>query len=99
VPLVDAIATVDDAAETATIFAVNRSQDETMELAGDLRALDGYRVVEHLVLAHDDPRARNTVESPDTVVPHDRGDAALAGGALQASLPALSWNAIRLARA
>jgi alpha-N-arabinofuranosidase len=99
VPLVDAIATVDDAAETATIFAVNRSQDETMELAGDLRAFDGYRVVEHLVLAHDDPRARNTVESPDTVVPHDRGDAALAGGALQATLPALSWNAIRLARA
>jgi alpha-N-arabinofuranosidase len=99
VPLVDAIATIDDAGETATIFAVNRDRAEPAALEGDLRALGGYRVVEHLVLAHDDPKARNTADAPDTVVPHARGDATLAGGALTATLPALSWNAIRLARA
>jgi alpha-N-arabinofuranosidase len=98
VPLVDAIATIDDAAETATIFAVNRDQQGPVGLAGDLRALDGYRVVEHLVLESADPKARNTAEAPDTVTPHDRGDAALDGGALTATLPALSWNVIRLAR-
>ncbi len=99
VPLVDAIATIDDERETATIFAVNRSQEGPLALTGDLRALDGYRVVEHLVLAHDDPKARNTADAPDTVTPHARGGATVVGGALSALLPKLSWNVIRLAPA
>jgi alpha-N-arabinofuranosidase len=98
VPLVDAIATIDDERETVTIFAVNRDQEEPITLTGDLRALDGYRVVEHLVLNHDDPKARNTVDTPNTVIPHDRGDAMLGGGNLSATLPKLSWNVIRLGR-
>jgi len=98
VPLLEAIATRDDEAETVSIFAVNRSQDGVLPIEGDLRALEGYRVVEHLVLEHADPKARNTVDAPDTVVPHAGGDARLDGGTLHASLPRLSWNVIRLAR-
>lgn len=98
VPLVDAIATIDDATETATIFAVNRSQEGPVALSGDLRELEGYRVAEHLVLEHPDPKARNTIDAPDTVSPHDRGDATLDTGTLDATLPKLSWNVIRLTR-
>jgi alpha-L-arabinofuranosidase len=98
VPLVDAIATVDDATETVTIFAVNRDQEDAVSLEGDLRALAGYRAVEHLVLEHDDPKARNTAGAPESVAPHGRGDAVLDGGTLTATLPKLSWNVIRLAR-
>jgi len=99
VPLLEAVATTDDERETAAIFAVNRAQDAALTLEGDLRCLDGYRVAEHLVLEHEDPKATNTAATPGTVVPHGKDDALLDRGRLTATLPRLSWNVIRLARA
>jgi len=99
VPMLDAAATLNEASEEVTIFAVNRSQHGPLPLEGDLRGVSGYGVVEHLVMEHDDPRAVNTAETPGTVVPHNRGDASLADGRLTATLPKLSWNVIRLSRA
>lgn len=99
VPMIETTATLGEDENELTVFAVNRSQEEALPLEGDLRSLGDLRVVEHLVLEHDDPKARNTLERPDHVVPHNRGDAALQGGALTATLPKLSWNVIRLARA
>ena len=58
----------------------------------------GYRVTEHLVLEHPDPKAGNTPEEPEKVVPRAGGDARMDGGRLAALLPPLSWNVIRLAR-
>jgi alpha-N-arabinofuranosidase len=98
VPLVDAIATLNEEAEQLTIFAVNRSQEGPLPLEGDLRSIHGYAVVEHLIMEHEDPEATNTAERPDTVTPHARGDATLSGGRLTATLPKLSWNVIRLAK-
>lgn len=98
VPLIDAVATIDDDAETATIFAVNRHQSEHLELSGDLRSLEGYEVIEHFVLEHNDPKAVNTKDAPNTVVPHSGGDAAVSDGRLTTSLSRLSWNVIRLAK-
>ncbi|HEU5327421.1 MAG TPA: alpha-N-arabinofuranosidase [Thermomicrobiales bacterium] len=98
VPYLAAAATLDEAQEQATIFAVNRSQDEALPLVGDLRGLPDYRVVEHLVLTDDDPDAGNTAAAPDRVQPHAGGDADLADGQLTATLPRFSWNVIRLAR-
>jgi alpha-L-arabinofuranosidase len=99
VPRLEAVATIDDERDTLTLFAVNRSQDGPLELEGDLRFLDGYRVVEHVVLEHSDPKASNGAGAPDMVVPHGRGDASLHDGTLTATLPRLSWNVIRVARA
>jgi alpha-N-arabinofuranosidase len=99
VPLLEAIATIDEGAESATIFAVNRGQDGPLRLEGDLRGLLGYAVMEHLVLESADPHACNTADEPNKVVPHRNGDARLANGALSATLPALSWNVIRLSAA
>jgi alpha-N-arabinofuranosidase len=97
VPLLDAVATLDGANETATIFAVNRSQDGPLALEGDLRGLPGYRVIEHIVLENADVKAVNTAAKPQTVAPHSRGDARLENGLLTAQLPKLSWNVVRLA--
>ena len=98
VPLVDAIATVNEADETLTVFAVNRSQEGALALEGDLRSVAGYKVIEHIILEHTDMKATNSIEAPGTVVPHSGGDAKLADGILTAQLPKLSWNVIRLAK-
>jgi alpha-N-arabinofuranosidase len=99
VPLLDAVATHDEEAETVTIFAVNRRQDGPLALEGDLRSLAGYRVLEHILLENEDLKAYNTQENPNAVVPRTGGDAALsADGRLKANLPRLSWNVIRLGK-
>jgi alpha-N-arabinofuranosidase len=97
VPLLEAVATRDEAAGTLTLFAVNRSQDATLPVDVDFRGFPELRVVEHLVLEHADPNANNTIDQPETVVPHERGDASVDGSQLSARLPAISWNVIRLA--
>ena len=97
VPVLEAIATLDDERETLTVFAVNRGQDGPLALDGDLRCFPDLHVVEHLVLEHANPKATDTLERPDTVVPHAGGDASMRDGTLTASLPKLSWNVIRLA--
>jgi alpha-N-arabinofuranosidase len=96
VPLLEAVATIDEERGAVTLFAVNRGQDEALHLEGDLRALPGYEVAEHLVLEHDDPKAINTLAHPHEAWPHPRGDASLRDGVLTARLPRLSWNVIRL---
>jgi alpha-N-arabinofuranosidase len=98
VPLLDAVAVLNEELEQMVVFAVNRGQEEPLLLEGDLRNIAGYRVVEHMVLAHTDPTARNTAALPNEVVPHLRGDAMLADGRLTAILPKLSWNVIRMCK-
>jgi alpha-N-arabinofuranosidase len=97
-PLLDAVATTDEEANTVTIFAVNRSQSESLGIEGDLRSVPGIEVVEHIVLEHDDLSARNTADRPNQVVPHNRGTAKMTDDRLCAELPKLSWNVIRLAK-
>src|ERR687893_845125 len=48
VPLLEAIAPLDEGDEQLAIFAVNRSQQTPLSLEGDVRSLAGYEVVEHL---------------------------------------------------
>lgn len=96
VPLVEAAIVMCEEAEELTVFAVNRDLHETVLLEGDLRQLRDYRVIEHIVLTHEDAKAVNTEENPHHVVPHSLGKAEAADGRLVAPLPKLSWNVIRL---
>jgi alpha-N-arabinofuranosidase len=96
VPLLDAVAVLDEEHEEMSLFAVNRGGDEPLRLEGDLRGVEGFRVLTHTVLEHANPLARNTLACPDEVVPHEGGDATLVDGRLIATLPRLSWNVIRL---
>ncbi|GGN22523.1 arabinosylfuranosidase ArfA [Streptomyces fuscichromogenes] len=97
VPLVQATAVADDTTGAVTVFAVNRSQTDALPLEVALRGLDGLtRVVEHSVLTDPDPDARNTLDQPERVAPAAATGTVLDGAVLRATLPALSWNMIRL---
>jgi len=97
VPLVDAAATLAGDG-SVTIFAVNRDMKEDILLQGDLRAFGNLKIAEHIVLHHDDVKAVNTEEKPDEVKPAASKGGTLDGGQLEISLPALSWNVIRLTK-
>ncbi|MCU1536288.1 MAG: Alpha-N-arabinofuranosidase [Humibacillus sp.] len=93
-------ATHDAESGDLTVFVVNRSRTEPVELELDVAATVGagpaaYRLVEHLSIHDDDTTATNTEREPDRVTPRS-GDASIAGTTLSASLPPTSWHCIRL---
>ncbi|WP_067502598.1 alpha-N-arabinofuranosidase [Actinoplanes sp. TFC3] len=93
VPVLDAVAVSSGAG--VVVFAVNRSLDTPLRLEVDLRAFPACTSASHTALADDDPDAVNTVAEPERVVPRSLS-ATVDDGRLQAELPALSWNMIRL---
>jgi alpha-L-arabinofuranosidase len=100
VPYVQATATLDESVPGGgklSVFAVNRSPDEAVELELGLGGFEGWEAFERLELAGFDPKAANTAAAPGAVVPRriefaQRVD----GGALRVSLPPLSWNVFAL---
>jgi alpha-N-arabinofuranosidase len=98
VPLLESVAVHNEEEDSVTIFAVNRDQDDILHLECDLRSFNDMIVKEHLILEHQELRARNSFENPNHVVPHNEGDASCNEGMLTASLPKLSWNVIRLVK-
>jgi alpha-N-arabinofuranosidase len=97
VPYLDSIAVFDEQTETLTVFAVNRSQEDSMLLECDVRGFEGYGVIEHIVLENDDAKATNK-NNKNNVLPHSNGNAEVREGQLTTNLSKLSWNVIRLAK-
>ena len=81
---------------TVTLFAVNRSLTDALELHATVRAFGKPRILEHSVLSDPDFEARNTADEPDRVRPRPVGTSAIEDGVLHAMLPPASWNVIRL---
>ena len=94
VPFVDAAAVLSEDG-SVTLFAVNRDLENAAELTADLRSFGAFRTVTHSVLHHDDMKAVNTEENPDTVKPRDVPIDLKDGKII---LPAASWNVIRLCK-
>lgn len=95
---VESAAVWDDEKEELTLFAVNRSLTEDITLETDVRGFAGYRLLEHIVLSHEDFQAANSAAS-QTVLPKTvTGQDVLEGGMLQSRLPKASWNVIRLGK-
>ncbi|GAA2388465.1 alpha-N-arabinofuranosidase [Streptomyces glaucosporus] len=97
VPLLHATAVRDEDSGAVTVFAVNRGQHDALPLEVSLHGMDLGRVVEHSVLADDDPEARNTLDDPGRVAPHPGEGTELKDGVLRTVLEPMSWNMIRLA--
>jgi alpha-N-arabinofuranosidase len=95
VPVLDTVAVASDEG-WVTLFAVNRYQTTPVALDVDVRSLPSLSAASHVVISDDDPDAVNTLSSSDRVVPKTLDDPRLDGGRLQAVLPPLSWNMIRL---
>ncbi len=95
VPYLDTIAVFNPDNEELTVFTVNRSLEDSLQLECDVRSFENYQVLEHIVLEHDDLKAVNTAEQ-EAVTPHNRGNAVIQDGRVQAELSKHSWNVIRL---
>ena len=93
--VLDAVAVASDEGGV-TLFAVNRDQATPVALEVDVRSLPSLSAASHVAISDDDPDAVNTLSSPGRVVPKTLGGPELGGGRLQAVLPPLSWNRIRL---
>jgi alpha-N-arabinofuranosidase len=95
-PLLDVSASHDPATGQQAIFIVNRSLTEsvTTELAWQGASPEG--VQEAWQLTGDDPKAENTWERPNAVMPKRLGRLKMAEGTLRLRLPPLSFTALRL---
>ena len=71
---------------------------EDILLETDLRGFGDLKIAEHILLHHDDVKAVNTEEAPETVAPAQGNGGVIDGGRLSVKLPALSWNVIRLVK-
>jgi alpha-N-arabinofuranosidase len=95
VPYVEAIGIVNDERKELTVFAVNRSLEDGVDLDIDLRDFADAKLIEHIVLEHEDMNAVNTAEAPDNVVPHTNGTTTILTNEAVATLNKHSWNVIR----
>jgi alpha-N-arabinofuranosidase len=97
VSYLEAVAVLDEEAEEMTLFAVNRSLDEPMNVACCLRDFENYTITEHIALESGDLKAVNTVANPDAVIPYVRRDSVLdlGKGEFLIELGRASWNVIR----
>ena len=97
-PYLDSVCIWDEEHDALTIFAVNKSLDEDMEVSCDLRQFEGYRLAEHIVLTNDDMKAVNTEADPDHVAPTHSDATKLENGKMHTVLGKHSWNVIRLTK-
>jgi alpha-N-arabinofuranosidase len=83
----------------ASVFAVNRSPDQSLDLTVDLRAFTlagpSLAVAEHQSISGPGDVA-NTLYEPDAVVPHVAPDTGFSDHVLTANLPPASWHVITL---
>ncbi|UOQ50022.1 alpha-N-arabinofuranosidase [Gracilibacillus caseinilyticus] len=95
VPYLDPSVVYNEEKEELVIFATNRHLEKTLEVDIDVRAFEGYEVVEHVVLENEDAKAVN-LAGQENVKPHSNGESYLDSGKLTGIFPKFSWNMVRL---
>jgi alpha-L-arabinofuranosidase len=93
-PLLDVSASYDQAGDRGAVFIVNRSQTEavTTEIAWQGAAPAQVTAVHQL--AGSDPKAVNTFERPDTIVPKQLESVPVRDGQITLRLPPLSFTVV-----
>lgn len=99
VPYLESAVVKNEETGDVTVFAVNRSLDESINVEFILRGFEGYKLKEHIALESEDLKAVNTVSKPSTVRPINREGTVndLGGGQFEIQLNKASWNVIRFA--
>ncbi len=82
----------DEKSGRVTVFAMNCSTDEDLDLAVELRGLGNRKIVFASELQHQDLKASNTKSAPDTVKPRPHRECSFKASELLAKLRPLSWN-------
>ena len=97
VPFLDSVSTHDPDTGELSIFSVNRSTHDGVQLAIDLRAFPGYQVAGHQILAEEDRQATNSQLEPTRIEPREAGTE-FSQGRAEVTLPPISWSLLRLVR-
>jgi alpha-L-arabinofuranosidase len=96
VPWLEATA-VDDGRGALSLFLVNRSEDQPLELEVRLGGYQKLSPLEHLELHHPDRKAVNTKDQPETVRPRPAAARPQADGdTLRLTVAPFSWNVVRV---
>jgi alpha-N-arabinofuranosidase len=82
----------------ATIFLINRSAVDDIEVELDVRGFEGYQLVEHIEMYTDDLSKENNYDNPDAIKPSINSETRMNAGLMKVVTNKLSWNVIRLAR-
>lgn len=96
VPVVDAVATRDEAGGTTTVFAVNRSLTEEVTLEIDTLALGGIARASATSLFDEDIHAANTLDDRERVAPRSNDTVEIGDGKVGITLPPVSWTVLTL---
>ncbi len=96
-PLLDVSASYDEANDRGAVFLVNRSQRETVATEIAWQGATPGRATAIAQLSGTDPKAINTFERPDLLVPQPLGARTLADGRLTLQLPPLSFTMVTAA--
>ena len=95
VPLIEAVAVLNEEKREVAIFAVNRDTEDELELDCDLRSFGKIALVEHTAIAGHDLHAGNSATA-QPVAPKAQQGGRVENGRLKAVLSKLSWNVIRV---
>jgi len=94
VPVLDVAASYDEAADRGALFVVNRSLTETVTAEVVWQGTAPRQVTEMQQLAGTDPKAANTFEAPDVIVPRAFPGGPVREGRLTLQLPPLSFTVL-----
>ncbi|TBL72492.1 alpha-N-arabinofuranosidase [Paenibacillus thalictri] len=97
-PMLDSVAVMDEQTGDITIFAVNRSVSDELELSVELRGFGEYGVCERIVMRSEDSGAFNSAAQPDLIVPEQLASQRIDNNVCTATLEPMSWNVIRVRR-
>ena len=101
IPYLDSISVLNEEKEELTIFAVNRNLTEEMDLEINLYDFEGMKLIEHIVLNHENLKAENSAKEEKVkpaLLSGDKLESKNSVSKLEARLPKASWNVIRLGR-
>ena len=96
VSFLDSVCVWNEEEEELTVFAVNKSLDEDLEISCDMRQFADYEVAEHIVLTNEDMKAVNTEMAPDCVTPVHSSASSMENGRFSSIFGKHSWNVVRL---
>ncbi|MDF2963226.1 MAG: Alpha-L-arabinofuranosidase [Paenibacillus sp.] len=96
IPLLESVSVYDEMSGLLTVFAVNRSLGDDLELEIELRGFDSFAVCERIVLSHEDLLANNNAQTPDNITPCEGKASIVKENRFTITLAPLSWNVLRL---
>jgi alpha-N-arabinofuranosidase len=95
IPYLETVAVHNEEKNELTIFAVNRSLKEEMDLDADLYGYENFSLKEHISLHNNNLLAVNSAKG-EIVYPEKENNGQLDGNKLSVRLAPASWNVIRL---